>query len=180
MTACTADAKLSAALSDAIKNNASDPFAHIASYLTSVVGARPTGAVGTFLRVLTINDVYSLDNYPRFATAVKQARTSSKQLDCVVTSTLNGDFLSPCILTAIDGGRSMLEGLNMAEVDYVCLGNHELDLPWKSLAQKLSDFNGKVINSNVHNEEMSKFPRCSACPYSHQTLASVPPSHALP
>ena len=88
---------------------------------------RPRAAVGKFLRILTINDVYKLDHYPRVATAVDLARAEAEALNCVVSVHLNGDFLSPCTLTAIDGGRGMTEGLNQAGVDYVCLGNHEFD-----------------------------------------------------
>jgi len=153
------DELLAAALRDAIKHNAPDPFAHIARYLTSEIGPRPSGAVGTFLRILTINDVYSLEHYPRFATAVKSARKSASKLDCVVISTLNGDFLSPCILTSIDGGKAMLEGLNMAEVDFVCLGNHELDLTWQQLRAKIDGFKGICLNSNLHNAELKGLPR---------------------
>eukprot|EP00965_Chrysotila_dentata_P237247 6201782-Pleurochrysis_carterae.AAC.2 len=115
-----------------------------------------------------VNDVYILDNFPNFATAVKEAKAAASALDCVAISTLNGDFLSPCIFTALDEGKTMLEGLNKAHVrfepgvvwveravlaivfapttnrwtrvDYVCLGNHELDLPFETLAARLKDF----------------------------------------
>jgi hypothetical protein len=83
---------------------------------------RPKAAVGTFLRIITINDVYKLDNYPRVATAVESARSSMADLDCVVSSHLNGDFLSPCTLTALDGGKVMSEAVNHACIDFVCLG----------------------------------------------------------
>ena len=41
---------------------------------------------------------------------------------------LNGDFLSPCVMTALDGGHTMTEAVSRSLVDYVCLGNHEFDL----------------------------------------------------
>ena len=46
-----------------------------------------------------------------------QARAEADALGCVVSVHLNGDFLSPCTLTAIDGGRGMTEGLNQAKID---------------------------------------------------------------
>jgi len=49
---------------------------------------RPGGALGTWLRILTINDVYSLGNYPRVASAVRLAREKAAKEDCVVVSTL--------------------------------------------------------------------------------------------
>ena len=120
---------------------------------------RPTTAVGTFLRIVTVNDVYSLENYPRLATAVQIARESAAAHDCVVTSHLNGDFLSPCMLTALDGGQAMAEALNYARVDYVCLGNHEFDVGLDGLVHKLEAYKGTVVNSNVPMEELSHLPR---------------------
>uniref|UniRef100_A0A7S4BG94 5'-Nucleotidase C-terminal domain-containing protein n=1 Tax=Chrysotila carterae TaxID=13221 RepID=A0A7S4BG94_CHRCT len=168
------DATLTAAIQDALRTDSPDPLRHIATYLMkgkgkdtssnatqpaeSKVGGRPAGAVGTFLRVLMVNDVYILDNFPNFATAVKEAKAAASALDCVAISTLNGDFLSPCIFTALDEGKTMLEGLNKAHVDYVCLGNHELDLPFETLAARLKDFKGVCINSNLRNPEVSHLP----------------------
>lgn len=172
------DRKLTEAIRDALRNGARDPMAHIAAFIlesagsknaqpqsggganaTSKLGGRPAGAVGTFLRVIMINDVYVLDNFPHFASAVLEAKRTQERLDCVAISTLNGDFLSPCILTALDGGRGMIGGLNAAQVDYVCLGNHELDLPLDRLALRLGELNATVINSNFNNPELAAFPR---------------------
>jgi len=119
---------------------------------------RPPGAVGTFLRVVTINDCYTLDFYPHVATAIQIAKEAAPQLDCVISSHLNGDFLSPCTLTAIDGGKGMMQALNVMGVDYICLGNHEFDLGFQPLADKLSTFKGTTINSNCVNKEFTHLP----------------------
>jgi UMP-CMP kinase len=116
---------------------------------TAATAPRPPSAHGTFLRILPINDVYTLENYPHFASAVVAARKAAADLDCKVISTLNGDFLSPCVLTALDGGRAMVQGLNLAEADYVGLGNHELDLGYEGLNARLSETKPTVINSNL-------------------------------
>ena len=71
-------------------------------------------------------------------------------------SHLNGDFLSPCSLTAVDGGRGMTEGLNLAKLDYVCLGNHEFDFGFDVIATRVKQFKGKCINSNVPDERIDK------------------------
>jgi hypothetical protein len=63
---------------------------------------------------------------------------------CVVISTLAGDFLSPCPLTALDGGRAMTEGLNKAKIEYVMLGNHELDYGFQWSVDRMQAFKGKV------------------------------------
>ena len=59
-------------------------------------------------------------------------------------STLAGDFLSPCPLTALDGGRAMTEGLNKAKIEYVMLGNHELDYGFQWSVDRMQAFKGKV------------------------------------
>jgi 2',3'-cyclic-nucleotide 2'-phosphodiesterase (5'-nucleotidase family) len=110
---------------------------------------RPPTAVGTFLRMITVNDVYKLDNYPYLASAVNAARSTAKDVDCVVTSHLPGDFVSPALITSLDGGRAMIEGMNLAQIDYACLGNHEFDLGFEGLASVVKGFRGTIINSNV-------------------------------
>jgi len=118
---------------------------------TPASGARPASAVGTFLRIATVNDVYTLDNYPHLASAVAEARACESFLDCKVVSTLNGDFLSPCVLSSLDGGRAMAQGLSLANVDFVCLGNHELDLGLDGLAGRLGELKTAgttCVNSN--------------------------------
>ena len=108
---------------------------------------RPPRAVGTFLRLITINDCYKLDNYPRVASVVLAAKAQRAELNVVVTSHMNGDFLSPSMLTAMDGGKSLTEGLSKACIDYACLGNHEFDLGFARLAACCAEFTGTVSNS---------------------------------
>lgn len=157
--------QLEAALQKVVNEQPADPKAAMAALLTGGGGAgggsssilpRPRGAVGTFHRILTINDCYKLDNYPRVATAIKTAKAEAAALDCVVTSHLNGDFLSPCSLTAVDGGRGMTEGLNLANIDYVCLGNHEFDFGFDVIATRIKQFKGKCVNSNVPDERLDQ------------------------
>eukprot|EP00931_Biecheleriopsis_adriatica_P029141 TRINITY_DN17344_c0_g1_i3.p1 TRINITY_DN17344_c0_g1~~TRINITY_DN17344_c0_g1_i3.p1 ORF type:complete len:405 (+),score=75.67 TRINITY_DN17344_c0_g1_i3:32-1246(+) len=120
---------------------------------------RPQTASGQFLRVVTVNDSYKLDNYPHLASAVAAQRAAASDLGCEVLATLNGDFLSPSTLTALDGGRRLMEGLNYAGIDYVCLGNHEFDLGFPALRERLKLFQGTVINSNCTNDELSELPK---------------------
>eukprot|EP00928_Gymnodinium_smaydae_P045175 TRINITY_DN30149_c0_g1_i3.p1 TRINITY_DN30149_c0_g1~~TRINITY_DN30149_c0_g1_i3.p1 ORF type:complete len:634 (-),score=149.17 TRINITY_DN30149_c0_g1_i3:84-1985(-) len=120
---------------------------------------RPRDADGTFLRILTVNDVYKLDNYPMLASAVTAARASSSKLDCVVTSNLNGDFVSPCLFTALDGGVTMIDALDVAKIDYVCLGNHEFDMGAARIGDQIGRFGGKTVNSNTDVPELKELPR---------------------
>ena len=45
---------------------------------------RPPGAVGTFLRIVTVNDVYKLDHYPSLATAVSEVLLQQYNPSCVM------------------------------------------------------------------------------------------------
>lgn len=115
---------------------------------------RPPQAAGTFLRVVTVNDVYKLDNYPHVASAIQEFKAAQGREDCVCISTLPGDFLSPCTLTNLDGGVAMLRALNEVGFDYVMYGNHEFDLKTPVLQKRIKEYNGKWINSNVSFPEM--------------------------
>ena len=50
--------------------------------VSCAVRQRPAAASGTFLRVLSVNDVYKITNYPMLATAIKHNRAASADLDC--------------------------------------------------------------------------------------------------
>jgi len=115
---------------------------------------RPPLAAGKFLRVVTVNDVYKLDNYPRVSAAIQEFKAAAAQEDCVCISTLPGDFLSPCTLTNLDGGVAMLKALNEVGIDYVCYGNHEFDLKTPVLQKRVKEYKGKWINSNVSFPEI--------------------------
>jgi len=115
---------------------------------------RPPQACGNFLRVVTVNDVYKLDHYPRVRSAIDEFKAAQSTEDCVCISTLPGDFLSPCTITNLDGGVAMLRALNEVGFDYVMYGNHEFDLKTPALQKRVKEYNGKWINSNVSFPEL--------------------------
>ncbi|KAG8466374.1 hypothetical protein KFE25_002130 [Diacronema lutheri] len=120
----------------------------------------PEGAVGEWLRVLTVNDVYKLDNFPALATAIAKARAEAPP-SCTVIATLNGDFLSPGLYTALDGGLTMVEAVQQVGFDYVCLGNHEFDVGIPQLAQKMQGYTGTVISTNIADDELAFSPHAT-------------------
>ena len=83
---------------------------------------RPATAVGEFLRIITVNDCYKLDHYPRVATAIQACKRTAPHMNAKVVSHMNGDFLAPCVLTSLDGGNAMVEALNQVGFEYACLG----------------------------------------------------------
>ena len=133
-------------------------FTACASALHYGLPPRPPTAHGDFLRLLSINDVYDLSHLPSVATCIGVARESSSELGCVVSSHMNGDFLSPCMLTAMDGGRAMMRALGVANIDFASIGNHEFDVGFKGIEACLSTFehDGQlgtlptIINSNAY------------------------------
>ena len=56
--------------------------------------------------------------------------------------TLNGDFLSPSLLSSLDLGAAAVSAMNAIPVTHACLGNHEFDHSIEILGQELYDHRG--------------------------------------
>lgn len=110
---------------------------------------RPREAVGTYLRIISINDVYEIKNYPYIETVIQSLKQTAE--DATVIASLSGDFLSPCLITALDGGKTMLDILNVVNIDYICFGNHEFDVSLDLLCERFKTYEGKCLNSNILN-----------------------------
>ena len=76
--------RLNDALNAAIQAQSTDPIAYIGALLSPKTPPRPAKAVGTFLRLVTVNDVYTLANYPhlRSAVAAEQPMYSLCRMQC--------------------------------------------------------------------------------------------------
>lgn len=110
---------------------------------------RPREAKGTYLRIISINDVYEIKNYPYVETIIKSLKETAE--DAVVIASMSGDFLSPCLLTSLDGGKSMFDVLKFMNIDYICFGNHEFDVNLEVLQERFKSYIGKCLNSNITN-----------------------------
>ncbi|NER51596.1 MAG: bifunctional metallophosphatase/5'-nucleotidase, partial [Symploca sp. SIO1A3] len=108
---------------------------------------RPREAVGTYLRIISINDVYDIKNYPYIETVIKSLKQTAE--DAKIIASLNGDFLSPCLITSLDGGKAMLDVLKIVDIDYLCFGNHEFDVSMDVLCDRFKTYEGKCLNSNI-------------------------------
>ncbi|HEY1696488.1 MAG TPA: 5'-nucleotidase C-terminal domain-containing protein [Polyangiaceae bacterium] len=106
---------------------------------------------GPALRILQINDVYSLEALPRFATLVKEhtARDPADRTLVVVA----GDFLAPSILSSLDGGRGMVDCLNTIGVTHVTFGNHEDDIHPPELRARIRELHATWLGTNVRGFE---------------------------
>ena len=99
------------------------------------------------LRIVGVNDVYSLDALPRLASCIKSARTNDPADHLLIT--MAGDFLAPSLLSSMDQGRGMVDCLNALGVTHVTLGNHEDDLETDALLERLGELSAAVVLTNV-------------------------------
>ncbi len=102
------------------------------------------------LTILTFNDVYDIvpdalgrGGFAEMQTLLERERATAEHH----ITTVNGDFLSPCILSTFDKGAHRIDLFNRLGVDFVVLGNHEFD------------FGPDVVLKRV---EESKFPWLAA------------------
>ncbi|MEP7123705.1 MAG: 5'-nucleotidase C-terminal domain-containing protein [Byssovorax sp.] len=107
----------------------------------------PAPARGPTLRLVCINDVYTLENLPRLRTLVQeQARVDPADL---LLTILAGDFVGPSMLSSLDFGRGMVDCLNAVPITLVVLGNHEADIPVAELRARIAEFRGTWLSTNV-------------------------------
>jgi 2',3'-cyclic-nucleotide 2'-phosphodiesterase (5'-nucleotidase family) len=99
------------------------------------------------LRIYAVNDLYSFCNLPKLKSYIRASNVKSPAT--VHITTLSGDFLSPNDMSIIDEGSSMIRLLNDVPVDYISIGNHEFDIKLDALPDKIKEFNGKILNSNI-------------------------------
>jgi 2',3'-cyclic-nucleotide 2'-phosphodiesterase (5'-nucleotidase family) len=99
------------------------------------------------MRLVCINDVYTLENMPRLRTLV-QYHAETDPAD-VFLATLAGDFVAPNMLSSLDKGRAMVECLNAVGLTHVIFGNHEDDIDLAELQARIAEFRGTWLNSNI-------------------------------
>jgi 2',3'-cyclic-nucleotide 2'-phosphodiesterase (5'-nucleotidase family) len=103
------------------------------------------------LRIVSINDVYSLENLPRLKSLVRHAREVDPADATLVV--MAGDFLAPSLLSSLDAGRAMVACLDEIGVTHVVLGNHEDDVPVAELRKRVAELHAVWLGTNVHGFE---------------------------
>ncbi len=106
------------------------------------------------LRILSINDIYTLAYLPRLATLLRAHVLPAPD---VTISVIAGDFVGPSLLSSLDAGRGMVDCLNALGLDYAILGNHEDDIPATELHARVAEFRGTWLSTNVDFDP--KMPR---------------------
>ena len=98
------------------------------------------------LRIVAINDVYTLEHFPSLATLLARLRSDPA---VPVLATLAGDFLAPSLLSSLDAGRGMIDCLNALGFTHVCFGNHEDDVPLADIRARAAAFCGTWLATNT-------------------------------
>jgi 2',3'-cyclic-nucleotide 2'-phosphodiesterase (5'-nucleotidase family) len=122
------------------KNNTSAP-----------AGANTNKPAYTTVMLFSVNDIYAIDHFGRLAAFVKN-KVKDLQPDAHYV-TLNGDFLSPSLLSSIDKGKTKIDIMNQVGFDYVGVGNHEFDLSVSNMLQRIKQSKFKWINTNINTLE---------------------------
>ncbi len=108
------------------------------------------------LRIVAVNDVYSLQNLPRLKSLVRHYATHDPA-DKFIT-VIAGDFVAPSVLSSLDAGRGMVDCLNHIPITHAILGNHEDDVELSHLHTRLHELKATVLMTNVHGLDES-FPK---------------------
>ncbi|MEO8962000.1 MAG: bifunctional metallophosphatase/5'-nucleotidase [Ginsengibacter sp.] len=116
--------------------------------------------------LLQINDVYEIapfDNdrvggMARIATLKKQFQHQNKNTLLLMA----GDFLSPSVFNSVKSlsgekvaGKQMIAAMNVACVDLVTFGNHEFDVSYNVLQQRINESSFQWVSSNVYHKTAS-------------------------
>jgi len=115
-----------------------------------------------YFTILQLNDVYEIAPIQggKFAgmARVETVRQELLAEDPNTFTVLAGDFLNPSLLGTIkvDGervrGKQMVEVMNAMNFDLVAFGNHEFDISYQQLQNRLNESNFEWISANVlHN-----------------------------
>lgn len=122
------------------------------------VGSLWGGVQTSRLTILSINDVYEIvedstgrGGFAELQTMLNQERANAEH----VLVTVNGDFLSPSVLSIFDKGAHRVDLFNLLGVDLVCIGNHEFDFGPAAMLERVRE---------------SKFPWLAANAVGHDGL----------
>jgi 2',3'-cyclic-nucleotide 2'-phosphodiesterase (5'-nucleotidase family) len=116
-----------------------------------VLGTAPAFGQSATLTLLTVNDVYEITpvqgqgGLAELMTLLRAERaTATHHL-----TTVNGDFLSPSIMSALLKGTQMVALFNSLGVDAVVFGNHEFDFGPEVTQQRMAEAKFTWLGTNV-------------------------------
>lgn len=107
----------------------------------------PPAPRGPTLRIVAVNDVYTLEHLPRLASLIRVAREVDPADHLLVT--MAGDFVAPSVLSSLDAGRGMVDCMNAVGFTHAVLGNHEDDVPPEELRARVRELHAACLGTNV-------------------------------
>lgn len=110
------------------------------------------------LRIVSVNDVYTLENLPRLKNLVRHYRTAPGANVTLVV--LAGDFVAPSLLSSLDCGRGMVDCMNDVGFTHVVLGNHEDDIKTAELHKRIGELQATCISTNLRFDDKAKHHDC--------------------
>ena len=113
----------------------------------------------TTLTILTFNDVYEIEPKKGWGglAEMKTLLDQERALSEFSLTTVNGDFLSPSLLSSVTRGAHMVELFSMLDVDMVVHGNHEFDFGSDILAERMEERGFLWFGTNVLDESGEPF-----------------------
>src|SRR5438128_1921522 len=116
-----------------------------------VLGTAPAFSQSATLTLLTVNDVYEVapvqgqGGLAELMTLLRAERaTATHHL-----TTVNGDFLSPSLMSSLFKGAQMVALFNTLGVDIVVFGNHEFDFGPEVTQQRMAESHFAWLGTNV-------------------------------
>jgi 5'-nucleotidase/UDP-sugar diphosphatase len=123
------------------------------------LGTAPAFGQSVTLTLLTVNDVYEITpvqgqgGLAELMTLLRAERaTATHHL-----TTVNGDFLSPSVMSALLKGAQMVVLFNMLGVDAVVFGNHEFDFGPEVTQQRMTEAKFQWLGTNVLGPDGKSF-----------------------
>ncbi len=112
----------------------------------------PLQSQTSVLTILTFNDVYEIipdslgrGGFAEMQTLLKEERAKSKHH----ITTVNGDFLSPSLLSTLDKGAHRIDLFNRLGIDVVILGNHEFDFGPDEVKKRIQESHFPWLTANA-------------------------------
>lgn len=112
----------------------------------------PLQSQTSVLTILTFNDVYEIipdslgrGGFAEMQTLLKEERAKSKYH----ITTVNGDFLSPSLLSTLDKGAHRIDLFNRLGIDVVVLGNHEFDFGPDEVKKRIEESKFPWLTANA-------------------------------
>lgn len=110
--------------------------------------------------IFSFNDVYEVSpnkdgvgGIAEITTLLEQERAKAERH----VTTMNGDFLSPSLLSVFDKGKHIIELFNAMNIDLLSIGNHEFDFGPEILQERLADSSSACLAANVYKSDGTYF-----------------------